>query len=164
MFDDGSRPLKNPRWEQFALMLAQRECSAAEAYRQAVSRRCSDKTSHVEACKLSKHSAVSMRLRWLARRAEEKAREKAERAAMSIAEKRIFLARVVRTPVAQLTKSDVLCGEWSEQTDHRGTIIRVRMPDKLRAIQLDNELADGSEQAKLGTAVEALAKLMGVTR
>jgi hypothetical protein len=144
--------------------MAQRECSGAEAYRRCVSRNCSEKTSHVEACRLSKNPVMSRRLTWLALRAEELAKEKAEKAAMSIAEKRIFLARVVRTPAAQITKTDELCQEWAEHVSEHGSITRLKMPDKLKAIQIDNELAGEGGRARLGTAVEALAKLMGVAR
>lgn len=113
---------------------------------------------------MMKKPEILARVAWFAKRVEEQLKEEAEDVVMTIVEKRKFLARVVRTAAGELTEDSDLCQEWSESVSEMGSSKKVKMPDKLKAIQIDNDLAGEGENAKLGTAVEALAKLMGVKR
>lgn len=78
-------------------------------------------------------------------------------AVLSIAEKRDFLARLVRARVGELPRDSDL---WqSIKTTDAGT--EYRLPDKLRAIEADNDLAgDGS----VATGNEGLAALVARIR
>jgi hypothetical protein len=73
--------------------------------------------------------------------------------ALSYAEKRAFLARSVRTSVDQVGASSDLAQEFVEEVDVQGNVRRkVKVVDKLRAIELDNKMsgdnfADRSPQA-----------------
>lgn len=58
--------------------------------------------------------------------------------ALSIEEKRDFLATVVRTPVGEIDEKSPLCQSY--KVDKEGQI-EYKMPDKLRALELDAKLA-----------------------
>lgn len=58
-------------------------------------------------------------------------------AVMSLVERRAFLAAIVRTPVSQITADSPLAQEMKAD----GKITQVKMPCKLRAIELDAKLA-----------------------
>lgn len=58
-------------------------------------------------------------------------------AVLTVMEKRAYLARIVRARINTLPADSDL---WHEYTDKDGMVKR-KLPDKLRAIQLDNELA-----------------------
>lgn len=77
---------------------------------------------------------------------------------LTIQEKRNFLARVVRSNLSSLPPESDL---WQEVTiTEAGT--KRKMPDKLKAIAMDNDLAgEGSEAKAALSAVELLAKLTG---
>lgn len=62
--------------------------------------------------------------------------------ALSYAEKRAFLARSVRTSVSQVTPDSDLAQEFVEEADQSGNVRRkVKVVDKLKAIELDNKMA-----------------------
>lgn len=67
-------------------------------------------------------------------------RKAAEQAAdgtvMTLAEELRFLTAVVRTPVREVEPGSPLAQEWSEETTDFGGKTRVKMPDKLRALEL----------------------------
>jgi hypothetical protein len=63
-----------------------------------------------------------------------------EGAVMSLREKRLFLAEIVRTPIGKVDESSPLC-QGFRRTD---TGLTVTMPDKLQAIELDAKLAANS--------------------
>lgn len=161
---DAGTPLKNRKHERFARAIALGELTAAEAYRATVSDKGTKKTSHENASKLVTDTKVGPRIKWFIERANEKLKDEAEGVVMSVIEKRMFLAEVVRTAAGEVDRSSKLCQEWSETRGEGSTSQRLKMPDKLKAIQIDNDLAGEGGQAKLGTAVEALAKLMGVKK
>jgi hypothetical protein len=79
-------------------------------------------------------------------------------AVLTIAEKREFLARVVRCKAAVEPHDSDL---WNGVEAVDGTI-RYKLPDKMRAIALDNDLAgEGAEaggQKALGELVKRLRK------
>lgn len=56
---------------------------------------------------------------------------------LTFEEKRKFLAKVVRTPVAKVDEHDALASEVKESPDGTKTI---KMPDKLKAVELDSRL------------------------
>lgn len=143
--EDGSTPLKNSRHERFALLIAKGEASAAEAYRQVISSKCSQATAETTGPKMARDSQVALRIAWIRSQAEEKAKEIAGEAVLSIAEKRLFCARLVRAKVGTLDSKSELWNSIKVTQD--GT--EYKLPDKLRAIALDNDLAgDGSEANK----------------
>lgn len=146
---NGSAPLSNPKWERFALLVATGEVSAAEAYRKTISAKCTDKTSHERASKIASNDKVRARIADLRSKAAVVASERAGEVVLSIAEKRLFLAAVVRTPSGAIDKHSQLCQEWSETHGEHSSSTKLKMPDKLAAIKLDNDLAgEGSEANK----------------
>lgn len=56
---------------------------------------------------------------------------------LTLAEKRRFLALVVRTPLSAVDEASVLAQEYTAGGDK----VRIKMVDKLRAIELDSKLA-----------------------
>jgi hypothetical protein len=162
--NDGSKPLANRKHERFVRLIALGEMTPSEAYRSSITTRGTAKTSNEESSKMMKKPEILARVAWFAKRVEERLEQEAESVVLTVVEKRKFLARVVRTAAGELTEDSDLCQEWSESVSEMGSSKKVKMPDKLKAIQIDNDLAGEGENAKLGTAVEALAKLMGVKR
>jgi hypothetical protein len=62
--------------------------------------------------------------------------------ALSIAEKRAFLARAVRTPVRDVNSESDLCQEYKVTTLETGQVVEsVKMVDKLKAIEVDSKIA-----------------------
>jgi hypothetical protein len=62
--------------------------------------------------------------------------------ALSIAEKRAYLARAVRTPVGEVTGDSDLCQEYKVTTLETGQVVEsVRMVDKLKSIEIDSKIA-----------------------
>lgn len=120
---EGGDPLSNPRHERFALLLASGEASAAEAYRSEISQRASKATVETEGPKLARSPQVALRIEWLKSQVAEKAKEQADEVILSMVEKRKICAQIARA------------GEKDS--------------DRLKAIQVDNDLAgDGSEANK----------------
>ena len=86
-----------------------------------------------------------------------KADEKAGSAVLTLAEKRSFVARLVRAKVADLPPDSDLFNSVKRSKDG----IEFRLPDKLRAIELDNDLAgDGSEAGANDALSELLNRVM----
>lgn len=143
--ENASEPLANARHERFACELAKGN-AAGKAYELAGYKR-----DDASACRLSRNPKVKARLAWLKRQA-------AAVDVLTIAEKRQFLARLVRCkPSEEPPESDLWNGiEDTEQGR------RYKLPDKLRAIALDNDLAgEGAEaggQKALGELVKRLRK------
>lgn len=77
---------------------------------------------------------------------------------LSIAEKRLFLAEVVRTPSGAIDKNSKLCQEWSETHGEHSSSTKLKMPDKLAAIKLDNDLAGEGSEAKGQSSLAELVK------
>lgn len=66
---------------------------------------------------------------------------------LSAQEKRAFLADIVRTPVGEVTENSPLCQSY--KIDNEGKI-EYKMPDKLKALELDAKLAgELREQAQV---------------
>lgn len=126
--------LKNARHERFAQAYAVKS-NAAAAWRKATGK---------------KANANVLGSKWLAivgikeRVAEIKAKADALSEAgtvLTILESRQFLARVVRTPLGEITKDSDLCQEWVITEGEASRSERIKMPSKLDAIKLDRELA-----------------------
>lgn len=141
------KPL-NTKQNKFVRNFAIHGLSIAESVRKAgynfKSQRSEDYGSY--GCKLLKQERVQKEV--------QKLREKAfQKDALSYAEKRAFLARSVRTSVSQVTPDSDLAQEFVEEVDAQGNVRRkVKVVDKLKAIELDNKMsgdnfADRSPQA-----------------
>lgn len=128
--------LKNPKHELFCHQRAKGVC-ADKAYVSA-----GYKEDRHHAARLATNGHV------IARVAEiQKASETATH--LTIAEKRQFLADVLRTPLGDVDQTSPLCQEHSRTDGEMSSTIRFKMPCKLKAIQLDNDLAvDGAEAGK----------------
>lgn len=153
---DGSQPLNNPKHERFCLLVATGEYSAAEAYRKTVSKAGTAKTSHEEASKLAASPKARPRIRFLRSKAQEVASERAHGVVLSIAEKREFLARLVRCKV-QTEPADSDLWNGIKATEHGA---EYKLPCKIAAIKQDNDLAGDGEEAKANSALSGLAALV----
>ena len=145
---DGSKPLENPRYERFA-------CELAKGSSQYVAYHVAGFTpNRGNATRLNANESVKARVAWIKEQA-------ATDTILTIQEKRKFLAKVVRTPIGNVDQDSDLCQEFARTADS----IRFKMPDKLAAIRLDNDLAgDGSEAAAQLSSVQVLAQIMGVRK
>jgi len=143
--ENGSEPLANSRQERFACELA-KGSAAGPAYGVAGYKR-----DDAAASRLSRNVKVKARVTWLKRQA-------AASDVLTIAEKRRFLARVMRCKAAVEPHDSDL---WNGVEAVDG-VIRYKLPDKMRAIALDNDLAgEGAEaggQKALGELVKRLRK------
>ena len=84
---------------------------------------------------------------------------------LSLAEKRSFLADVVRTPVGKLTTEDKLA---QRVRYHKGEMVELAMPDKIKALELDarlsGELKENNLSVNVGVAlVNERLKTIGET-
>jgi phage terminase small subunit len=71
-----------------------------------------------------------------------KLREKSfEKDVLSLAEKRAFLARAVRTPVGEINEGSDLAQEVTYSEGKEGSSRKVKVVDKLRAIEIDSKIA-----------------------
>jgi phage terminase small subunit len=61
--------------------------------------------------------------------------------ALSVSEKRAFLARAVRTPVGEITEASDLAQEVTFSEGKEGSSRKVRAVDKLKAIELDSKIS-----------------------
>jgi phage terminase small subunit len=93
----------------------------------------------------------------------EKAEGMAGSAVLTLAEKRKWLARLLRANVTTLltdVDGDLLAGMDAEQKRGEGNenieIVKLRICDKIAAIKLDNDLAGEGEEAKANDALTAL--------
>lgn len=80
---------------------------------------------------------------------------------LSMQEKRAFLALVVRTAIGDIDQLSPLCQQWKEITTEHGGSVEYKMPDKLRAIELDAKLAGElvEQHNHSGTVVVTLDQL-----
>lgn len=147
------------RHEAFARNIGINGMSAAEAYRTGWPH-VTKKTAEHEGPRLAKRDKVATRIAEL--KAEAAARAK-EKDFLAVEEKRAFLAKIVRTPLGEVTKDSDLCQEWSLTDGERTTTERIKMPSKLDAIKIDNDLATDGAQAVGNKAVaDALPDLAAV--
>ena len=154
MKSDPSKPLDNSRHEAFALNVA-KGMSASEAYREAGY---DAKDANVTGPRLLANvgNGVKERVEYIKAQA-------ATSTVLSIAEKREFLAKVLRTPIGEIDERSPLC--QSVKIGKEGER-EYKMPDKLKAISEDNDLAGEGSEAEANKAqvdaVEVLKALCGV--
>jgi len=139
--ESGSEPLANARHERFACELAKGN-AAGKAYELAGYKR-----DDASACRLSRNPKVKARVDWLKRQA-------AASDVLTIAEKRQFLARLVRCKAAVEPHDSDL---WNGVEAVDG-VIKYKLPDKMRAIALDNDLAGEGAEASGNKALGELVK------
>lgn len=129
---DPSKPLKDAQHERFAHALAKGE-SQRQAYADA-----GYEPHDGNASRLSNNEKVSQRVQWLKEQA-------ASDLVLSIAEKRQFIARVVRSAPIAANMDNPDCELVMTKM---GPI--AKLPDKAALIRIDNDLAgDGSEANKV---------------
>ena len=78
------------------------------------------------------------RVQQYSRKVKEKAYEKD---AMSLQERRSFLARAIRTPVGELHEGSDLAQEVTITEGKEGTVKKIKALDKVRCLELDAKLA-----------------------
>jgi len=130
-----SRPL-NTRQKKFCDNYATRGMSIAESVRRAgynfKSQKSEDYGSY--GCKMLKQDRVASYV--------SKLREKSfSKDVLSMAEKRAYLARAVRTPVGEITEASDLAQEVTFSEGKEGSSRKVKAVDKLKAIELDSKIA-----------------------
>lgn len=163
--NDGSEPLSNRKHERFALAVASGEVSQAEAYRRCVSDKGTDKSIWEAAARVSADDKVKSRIQFLRKEVQKRVAEFAAGEVLTIAEKRKFLADAIRTPISEVGRHSVLCQEWSETDGEKSSSRRLKMVDKLKAIQLDNDLAGDGSEAEANDAIRCtLSELIGGIR
>jgi hypothetical protein len=92
-------------------------------------------------------------------------REEARReTVLSLRDKREFLARVVRTPIGDVDEGSDLCQESATEETEIASKKRIKMPDKLRAIELDAKLAGELKEQPPAVTVDAMALLIDQIR
>lgn len=154
--------LKNQKHEKFAQLVAD-GASALDAYKKAY--HCSMEAAAKNAWRLRENEGVKARVSEL----QEKA---ADNTVMSIAEKRRFLAEIKRTPIGLVDEKSALCQSYEvvvmDGGDDKpsGELRKIKMPDKLKAIELDSKLAgELKDKTEIGLVIpgsleEALITLM----
>src|SRR5688572_30821085 len=146
---EGTVILDNPRHEAFAQAVAS-GLNASEAYRRVY------QSTVKNADTLSARLSVKVR-----DRIKEIQTAAATSAVLTLAEKREFLAKLIRTPIGDVDERSILCqaAEYqvaggmrgklrrgdaesgNEQAEPAVTTVRIKMADKLKAIELDAKLA-----------------------
>lgn len=140
--------LDNQKHERFCQLVATDGKSDLLAYQEAM--QCSYDAAQSSAYRLRENVGVVERIRELQTLA-------ASGKVLSLAEKREFLASVVRTPVGEVTEKSPLCQSFKLTDD----TIEYKMVDKLTALKLDaqlaKELGDGSQGTDLHVSVYSLS-------
>jgi len=71
--------------------------------------------------------------------------------ALSLEEKRAFLASVVRSSPSQVSADSPLCQEYAEEVDQQGNVKRkVKLVSKIEAIRTDNNMSGDNWADKVG--------------
>jgi len=137
--------LNNQKHEMFAQAIAKGESGSA-AYSKVYG--VSEKSATEAASRLSRNVKVRARVREL----QEKA---ADETVLALRKKRVYLWRVVMTPIDDVVGTDLHQGYTNS-----GAPI---MPDKLRAIELDSKLA-GDFMEKVEVKADGLSELLDSIR
>jgi len=130
-----SKPL-NTRQRKFVENYVNKGLSIAESVRRAgysiASGKIEDASSY--GCKLLRQDRVKA---YLAKLKE----KQFSKDVLSMAEKRAYLARAVRTPVGEITEASDLAQEVTFSEGKEGSSRKVKAVDKLKAIELDSKIA-----------------------
>lgn len=129
-YGDGSKPLHNTRHEHFAKLASQGKPDY-EAYQIAFG--CSQETAMDRAYLLRKDVGINRRIAYLLERMT-------SGSILSAKERLEFLASVVRTPVGEVNEFSPLAQEVTYEESEKGSRTKVKMPNKLEALQLDARL------------------------
>jgi hypothetical protein len=123
----------------------------SHAYLRHVATGTNKETAEVGSAKLRKKPAVAARIEELRAMIAVKAEKETF---LTVKEKRDFLARIVRTPIGEVDHTSDLCQERTHIEGQDETSVKTRMPDKLAAIKLDNDLAVDGAEAGAAKAIE----------
>lgn len=157
---DPSAPLPKAVHEAFAVHFALNgNASAAWVHATA------GNPAHADAngSKWQKNSSITARVAWLKAEADRLIREQQDEAQLpallSIIEKRLFCARLLRAKPAELERDSDL---W-QSIEHTKDGTKFRLPSKLDAIKIDNDLGgEGSEARSRDALAGALAGILGL--
>lgn len=116
-------PLSNPRHERFAQGIV-RGLTVGQAYAEAGYRRNDSNCSRLRSKPFIK------------RRVKEIQEENNEMSLISRQASLAFLTKIALTPVGEVTQASPLCQEYIESTTEHGASLRVKMPNKIQALQL----------------------------
>lgn len=133
-------PRISPKNRKFADLIIAGE-TLADAYHKAISSKCTRESANVAGGRLKELTEVKAYIERVAARVEEKA---IEAAALTMAERRSFLARVVRSKVGEITEASDLCQEYKIGKEGERSY---KLPCKLRAIELDAKLSGELDEA-----------------
>jgi hypothetical protein len=143
----------NPRQRKFA-ELAATGIPAGRAYEQAGYNAKSALVADSAAARLSANVKVAAYVREIRAAAAEQGKDDA---ILTIREKREYLARVVRTPIGDVTTDSDLCQEHARTDGPESSFEKFKMPGKLEAIKLDSllagELADPNKHGDVNVSV-----------
>ena len=152
-----AEPLPNERHEAFAVHYAANN-NAAQAWLHAGGD--NPQTANRQGDKWKQKGDIDARVKWIKaevqRRAQAAMDAKNESALLTMEEKRKFLASVVRASVTTTEHDSPLWQEIEIKPDS----IKRKMPDKLRAIALDNDLAGDGSEAAAAAALPEIAEAL----
>lgn len=126
--------LNNSKHEKFARLVAKGDVTTTAAY--CAIYKTSSKTAPANASKLAKAPPVALRIAEL-----RAAPPDAQKRFLSLDQKREFLALVVNTPADEVDERSPLCQSADFSETPTGSSRKLRMPDKLKALELDARLA-----------------------
>lgn len=93
-------------------------------------------------------------------RMRDKADTKAGSSVLTLMEKRQWIARLLRADLSENVDGDLWAGVDREQKRGEGNedveIVKIRLPDKIRAMELDNDLAGEGSEAAANDALRGL--------
>jgi hypothetical protein len=151
-----SPPLTNPRHELFAQGVV-RGLTVTEAYAEAGYRKDGGNSS-----RLLSSAVIQSRVKEIKEENNQMCLISRERALA-------YLTQVVMTPAGEVSPASPLCQAYTETASDSGPAVKVKMPDKLRALQLIGkwcgwETGNQAEQESaraLGGIAEMLARIRG---
>ena len=126
--------LDNPRHERFANLVAKGDITDTEAYQCAL--QTTWEAADGNAWRLRGDEGIAARIAYL----QQVLRVDARGTILTLKERREYLAKVVRTPIAEVNEQSVLCQEVNRDGE-TGAVTKIKMPGKLDALRLDAELA-----------------------
>jgi hypothetical protein len=148
--------LKNQKHEKFAQRIALGEAAGA-AYRKVYQAKAV--AAEAAGSRLLRNVKVSARVAEIQGKA-------ADETVLSLIERRRFLADVVRTPIEKIDESSPLAQSYEFTTipgDEARTLHKIKVPDKLKAIELDSRLA-GDFKEKVEVTADGLLTLLEMVR
>lgn len=129
----GSKTQVLKKYRDFAHLVVSGQ-SQAQAYKIAISPSAQESTANSKGCRLANRPDIKAYIQSL--------KEASWTAnVLTLAEKRSFLADVVRTPVGEVDETSKLAQEVTYEETKNGTTRKVKMVSKAQAIDLDSKLA-----------------------